>query len=64
MTKHDVKNYLEKIYGVESVQVRTRIAMGRTKRDPAKGYVVKEDDTKYAYITLVIIKCTLVSINE
>jgi hypothetical protein len=27
--------------------------MGKTKRVHGKGYVVKEDDIKYAYITLV-----------
>jgi large subunit ribosomal protein L23 len=52
MTKFDIKNYLEKIYNVKVVDVRTRIAMGKTKRVHGKGYVVKEDDIKYAYITL------------
>lgn len=54
MTKYDVKNYLEKIYNIPVVEVRTRIAMGRTKRDLKVGYVTKEDDTKYAYVTMVI----------
>lgn len=53
MTKYDVKNYLEKVYNVPVVEVRTRIGMGRTKRDMKVGYVTKEDDTKYAYVTLV-----------
>lgn len=53
MTKYDVKNYLEKIYKVPVVEVRTRIGMGRAKRDPVAGYVIKEEDTKYAYVTLV-----------
>ncbi|CAH1370444.1 unnamed protein product [Tenebrio molitor] len=53
MTKFDIKNYLEKIYNVKVVDVRTRIAMGKTKRVHGKGYVIKEDDIKYAYITLV-----------
>ncbi|XP_017784933.1 PREDICTED: probable 39S ribosomal protein L23, mitochondrial [Nicrophorus vespilloides] len=52
MTKFDVKNYLEKIYGVKTVDVRTRIALGKTKRDLVNGYVVKEDDIKYAYAIL------------
>jgi large subunit ribosomal protein L23 len=52
MTKFDIKNYLEKIYNVKVVDVRTRIAMGKTKRVHGKGYVIKEDDIKYAYITL------------
>ncbi|XP_053952943.1 39S ribosomal protein L23, mitochondrial [Anastrepha obliqua] len=52
MTKHDVKNYLEKIYKLPVVDVRTRIELGKTKRDPSLGYVTKEDDVKIAYVTL------------
>ncbi|XP_014103056.2 large ribosomal subunit protein uL23m [Bactrocera oleae] len=52
MTKYDVKNYLEKIYKLPVVDVRTRIEMGKTKRDQAKGYVTKDDDVKIAYVTL------------
>ncbi|XP_035919936.1 probable 39S ribosomal protein L23, mitochondrial [Anopheles stephensi] len=52
MTRHDVKNYLEKIYKIPVVNVRTRIAMGNTKRDMVLGYVTKEEDTKLAYVTL------------
>lgn len=53
MTKHDVKNYLEKIYKLPVVDVRTRIALGETKRDQTYGYVTKKDDVKYAYVTMV-----------
>ncbi|XP_011195514.1 39S ribosomal protein L23, mitochondrial [Zeugodacus cucurbitae] len=52
MTKYDVKNYLEKIYKLPVVDVRTRIEMGKTKRDQTMGYVTKEDDVKIAYVTL------------
>ncbi|XP_044255975.1 probable 39S ribosomal protein L23, mitochondrial [Tribolium madens] len=52
MTKYDIKNYLEKIYNINVVDVRTRIALGKTRRVPGKGYVVKDEDIKYAYITL------------
>ncbi|GLV35531.1 mitochondrial ribosomal protein L23 [Carabus blaptoides fortunei] len=52
MTKHDVKNYLEKIYDIKTVDIRTRIALGKTRRDPGRGYVVKDDDVKYAYAVL------------
>lgn len=51
MSKQDVKSYLEKIYNIDVVKVNLRIAMGKTHRN-VKGYVVKDDDTKYAYITL------------
>lgn len=53
MTKYDVKNYLEKIYNIPVIEVRTRIEMGATRRDKSLGYVVKDEDTKLAYVTLV-----------
>lgn len=53
MTSHDIKNYLEKIYKIDVVQVNTRIALGKTRADPGKAYIVKDDDIKYAYVTLV-----------
>lgn len=53
MTTHDIKNYLEKIYKIPVIGVRTRIAMGETQRDPVAGYVTKKDDEKIAYVTLV-----------
>ncbi|XP_074108272.1 mitochondrial ribosomal protein L23 [Cotesia typhae] len=49
MTKHDVKNYLQKIYNVPALDVRTRIKMGRFRRCPDGGYIVKDDDIKVAY---------------
>ncbi|GJQ77511.1 hypothetical protein Trydic_g20901 [Trypoxylus dichotomus] len=52
MTRHDVKNYLEQIYDVKVAHVRTRIMLGKTKRNPYKGFVVKDDDVKLAYVTL------------
>jgi len=52
MTKYDIRNYLEKIYKIPVIDVRTRIAMGKTKRDQQYGYVTKEDDVKIAYVTL------------
>lgn len=55
MTKYDVKNYLEKIYKIPVVDVRTRIDLGKTKRDHTVGYITKNDDMKLAYVTLVII---------
>jgi len=51
MTSIDVKNYLEKIYNVHAVTVRTHIRMGACKKNLA-GYIVKEEDDKYAYVTL------------
>lgn len=53
MTKYDVKNYLEKIYNIPVVEVRTRIGLGKTKADQVYGYITKEEDTKYAYVTMV-----------
>lgn len=53
MTKHDIRNYLTKIYNVPVVDVRTKIALGRFRKDPGKGYIVKDDDIKYALVTMV-----------
>lgn len=53
MTKFDVQNYLEKIYKVPVVEVRTRVDMGKTYKEPGRGYVIKKEDTKIAYVTLV-----------
>ncbi|EDW33170.1 GL24615 [Drosophila persimilis] len=52
MTIHDVRSYLEKIYKLPVIDVRTRIALGETRRDQTYGYVTKKDDVKYAYVTL------------
>ncbi|XP_016933348.1 large ribosomal subunit protein uL23m [Drosophila suzukii] len=52
MTKYDVRSYLEKIYKLPVVDVRTRIALGETKKDQAYGYITKKDDVKLAYVTL------------
>ncbi|KAG5681453.1 hypothetical protein PVAND_010887 [Polypedilum vanderplanki] len=52
MTKADIKNYLEKIYKLPVVDVRTRIRMGRFKREERSGYIIKEKDPKLAYVTL------------
>ncbi|XP_053612122.1 large ribosomal subunit protein uL23m [Plodia interpunctella] len=52
MTKTDIKNYLEKIYKVPVIEVRTKILLGRFRRDYGKGYIVKDDDEKHAFVTL------------
>lgn len=58
MTKIDVQNYLEKIYKVPVIEVRTRVDMGKTFKEPGRGYVIKRDDSKIAYVTLVRIPST------
>ncbi|KDR17034.1 putative 39S ribosomal protein L23, mitochondrial, partial [Zootermopsis nevadensis] len=52
MTKYDIRNYLEKIYKIPVVNVRTVVTMGKTEQDQLKGYVTKEDDFKVAFVTL------------
>ncbi|XP_071871524.1 mitochondrial ribosomal protein L23 [Bombus fervidus] len=52
MTRLDVKNYLEKIYNIHPVHVRTRIALGKTYIPTGYKFVAKEDDMKIAYVTL------------
>ncbi|KAF4521460.1 hypothetical protein B566_EDAN001757 [Ephemera danica] len=44
MTEYDVKNYLEKIYNVPVIEVRTEVC--EFKKQPWKGYIVKDDDYK------------------
>ena len=62
MTKLDVKNYLEKIYKVPVYNVMTRNVTGEVKKpgflDPDFDItpLYKEDDIKYAYVTLVSFK--------
>ena len=52
MTRLDVKNYLEKIYGVPVMDVRTLNHMGKTHA-MFNGEIEKDDDYKIAYVTLV-----------
>lgn len=52
MTDHDIKNYLEKIYKIPVAHVRSEIVEGEMKRVPRKGYVVKGDDFRRAFVTL------------
>lgn len=85
MSQYDVKQYLEKIYNVPVVYVRTYIQQGKLaplnksvlmskdsfsliqglnfyffvpgkfRRVPRKGYIVKDDDFKVAFVTLVLV---------
>uniref|UniRef100_H3ATW6 Large ribosomal subunit protein uL23m n=1 Tax=Latimeria chalumnae TaxID=7897 RepID=H3ATW6_LATCH len=52
MTKFDVKNYLEKIYGVPVAAVRTRIQYGTNKKKNHLNQRVKRPDYKVAYVQL------------
>uniref|UniRef100_A0A131Z5S9 Large ribosomal subunit protein uL23m n=1 Tax=Rhipicephalus appendiculatus TaxID=34631 RepID=A0A131Z5S9_RHIAP len=52
MTKYDVKNYLEKIYNVPVADVRTAVMQGKIRRAEGKGYLVKDDDYRVAFVTL------------
>jgi len=53
MTRYDIKNYLKKIYNINLVKVNTVITMGKFKKDRLHGSVIKDDDIKVAYVTLV-----------
>mgnify|MGYP001506672833 CR=1 FL=1 len=54
MTKYDVRNYLEKIYKLPVVNVKTRIVSGEIKRVIGKRpYMVKGDDYCEALVDLV-----------
>lgn len=53
MTQHDIKNYLEKIYKIPVVDVKTEVRIGDFFRDPIKRYVKKKDDYRVAIVTMV-----------
>ena len=50
MTKYDIKNYLEKIYKVPVAGVKTVNKMGQTYNNAYKGYLVKDEDYKIAFV--------------
>ncbi|CAG2105113.1 unnamed protein product, partial [Medioppia subpectinata] len=52
MTKWDVRNYLEKIYKIPVVNVRTVVRCGDIKRANGKMYLIKEEDYKTAIVDL------------
>ena len=52
MTKHDIKNYLEKIYKVPVANVKTINKMGATRRNIYSSAIVQDDDYKVAFVTL------------
>ncbi|XP_063052278.1 large ribosomal subunit protein uL23m [Engraulis encrasicolus] len=52
MTKYDVRNYLQKIYNVPVVTVRTRIQFGSNKKRNHLNQKVKQPDYKVAYVQL------------
>lgn len=47
-----MKNYLTKIYKLPVMEIRSRIAAGKTVRDRTAGYVKKLDEEKIVYVTL------------
>lgn len=53
MTKHDIKNYLTKIYNIPVVDVRTEVRLGEFFRDQVKKYIKKKEDYRVAIVTLV-----------
>ena len=52
MTRIDVKNYLEKIYNVPVLNVKTVNQLGKTRQNAYGAYIVKDDDQKIAFVTL------------
>ena len=58
MTQLDVKNYLEKIYKVPVLDVKTKNVTGKTEYSPhfrESRELFKDDDIKYAFVTVVSI---------
>lgn len=52
MTDSDVRNYLEQIYKVPVMSIRTVAKNGEYKNAPGKMYLVKDDDHRMAYVQL------------
>ncbi|XP_065209612.1 large ribosomal subunit protein uL23m [Planococcus citri] len=52
MTNYDIRNYLEKIYNVRVVHVRSYLEDGKIRPAMKHGYLIKEDDFRRAYVTL------------
>ncbi|XP_041354669.1 39S ribosomal protein L23, mitochondrial-like isoform X2 [Gigantopelta aegis] len=53
MSRIDIKNYLEKIYQVPVLSVRTDVHRGKEIKHPIRDHVVAlDDDVKYAYVQL------------
>merc|ERR1712226_73905 len=52
MTGADVKQYLEKIYGLPVLNVKTINAMGPVHTHMKEGFLWKEDDRKLAFVNL------------
>lgn len=52
MTKFDIKNYFEKIYGIRVAKVNTRIQLGKEKTLWQWNIKRKKPDIKVAYLTL------------
>ena len=52
MTNWDIRNYLEKIYKVPVVGVRSEVKCGDIKPAPGAKYLIKGDDYRLAYISL------------
>ncbi|KAL3881746.1 hypothetical protein ACJMK2_028141 [Sinanodonta woodiana] len=53
MSKLDVKQYLEKIYKIQVLNVRTSLRQGKDVLHPSEGYIItREDDYKVAFVQL------------
>lgn len=52
MTNYDIRQYLEKIYKINVVDVYSEIENGKIKEAYKGGYVVKEDDFRRVFVTL------------
>ncbi|RWS15738.1 39S ribosomal protein L23-like protein [Dinothrombium tinctorium] len=53
MTDADIRNYLEKIYKIPVVHLKTFVPFPELKRAPGKEYLIKaEEDIRYTYVKL------------
>lgn len=52
MTDYDIRNYLEKIYQVKVMHVKSEMEDGKTRPAFKNGYIVKDEDFRRVYVTL------------
>ncbi|CAF1538696.1 unnamed protein product [Adineta ricciae] len=53
MTKNDIKQYLEKLYKIETLDITTIIKQGKENRHPVSSEIIDPDpDRKFAYVFL------------
>jgi len=65
MTKNDIKQYLEKIYKIDVLDVTTIIKQGKENHHPVSSERIDPDpDRKFAYVFLVNMKILFFFVDD